>query len=64
MLRTMETLRQRDYVSVEDKKFVPTEIGIETTDKLQEFFSNIINVEYTADMEEELDEIAEQNRQH
>ncbi len=57
--KTMETLRQRDYVSVEDKKFVPTEIGIETTDKLQEFFSNIINVEYTADMEEELDEIAD-----
>ena len=44
---------------MEDKKFVPTEIGIETTDKLQEFFSNIVNVEYTANMESELDEIAE-----
>ncbi len=57
--KTMETLKERAYVKIEDKKFIPTEIGIETTDKLQEFFSNIINVEYTANMETELDEIAE-----
>ncbi len=57
--KTMETLKMRSYVTIEDKKFHPTEIGIETTDKLQEFFSNIINVEYTRDMEEDLDEIAE-----
>ena len=44
---------------MEDKKFKPTTIGIETTDKLQEFFSDLINVEYTRDMEEELDDIAE-----
>ena len=55
----METIKARDYVTVEDKKFVPTTIGIETTDKLQEGFSDIINVEYTANMETELDEIAE-----
>ena len=55
----METIKVRDYVTVEDKKFVPTKIGIETTDKLQEGFSDIINVEYTANMETELDEIAE-----
>ncbi len=57
--KTMETLKERAYVTIEDKKFHPTEVGIETTDKLQEFFSNIINVEYTANMETELDEIAE-----
>lgn len=57
--KTMETLKERAYVNIIDKKFHPTEIGIETTDKLQEFFSNIINVEYTANMETELDEIAE-----
>ena len=57
--KTMETLKLRNYVNVEDKKFYPTDIGIETSDKLQEFFSNIINVEYTANMETELDEIAE-----
>ena len=55
----METIKDRGYVTVEDKKFVPTSIGIETTDKLQEGFSDIINVEYTADMETDLDEIAE-----
>ena len=55
----METIKDRGYVVVEDKKFVPTSIGIETTDKLQEGFSDIINVEYTADMETDLDEIAE-----
>ena len=56
--KTMETLKERAYVNVVDKKFIPTEIGIETTDKLQEYFSNLINVEYTAQMEEDLDEIA------
>jgi len=59
--KTMETLKERDYVTIEDKKFYPTEIGIETTDKLQEFFSNIINVEYTRDMELDLDKIAEED---
>ena len=54
----METIKTRGYVSIEDKKFVPTKIGIETTDKLQEGFSNIVNVKYTAEMENELDEIA------
>ena len=55
----MSNIRDRGYVIVEDKKFKPTEIGILVTDKLQEFFSNIINVKYTANMETELDEIAE-----
>ena len=55
----IDTIKERDYVSVLEKKFHPTEIGIETTDKLQEFFSNIINVEYTANMETELDDIAD-----
>lgn len=57
--KTIDTIKERDYVSMEDKKFKPTEVGFETTDKLQEFFSDIINVEYTRDMEEELDEVAE-----
>ena len=57
--KTIDTIKERDYVTMEDKKFKPTEVGFETTDKLQEFFSDIINVEYTRDMEEELDEVAE-----
>ena len=43
--------------SLKDKKFYPTEIGVIVTDKLQEFFSDIINVEYTANMENDLDKI-------
>ena len=57
--KTMDTLKERDYVTIVEKKFHPTEMGIETTDKLQEFFSNIINVEYTRDMETDLDDIAD-----
>lgn len=58
-VKIIDTLKERVYIKLEDKKFVPTEIGIETTDKLQEFFKNIINVEYTRDMEDDLDKIAE-----
>ena len=57
--KIMDTIKERDYVILEDKKFVPTKIGIETTDKLQEFFSDLINVKYTAKMETDLDIIAE-----
>ena len=53
------TIKDRGYVILKDKKFEPTEIGEETTDKLQEFFSGIVNVEYTANMENDLDEIAD-----
>ncbi len=53
------TLKDHDYVKVEEKKFLPTEIGMETTDKLQEYFSDVINVKYTANMEKDLDDIAE-----
>ena len=59
--KTIDTLKERVYVKVEDKKFIPTEIGVEITDKLQEFFKDIINVKYTKDMEDDLDKIAEGN---
>ena len=54
----MSNIRDRGYVTIEEKKFVPTNIGFEVTDKLQEYFSNIINVKYTANMESDLDLIA------
>ena len=57
----IDTIKSRDYVTVEEKRFKPTEMGIETTDKLQEFFSDLINTDYTRDMEEDLDSIAEGN---
>ncbi len=58
-VKIIDTLKERDYIRLENKKFFPTDMGIITTDKLQEFFSNIINVEYTRDMEEDLDKIAD-----
>ena len=58
---TIGILSERGYVTIIDKKFHPTEIGIETTDKLQEFFKDIINVDYTREMEEDLDKIADGN---
>ena len=60
--KTMDTIKTRGYVNIVDKKFVPTEIGIEITDKLEQYFSDLINVKYTADMETSLDEIAEGNK--
>ncbi len=60
-VKIIDTLKERAYVELVDKKFVPTEIGIETTDKLQEFFSDLINVKYTATMEDDLDKVADGN---
>ena len=60
----ISVIKDRGYVTLEDKKFAPTEIGYETTDKLQEYFSGIINVKYTANMESDLDEIAEGKKEN
>ena len=55
----IDNIKVRGYVNLVDRKFVPTEIGFEVTDKLQECFNHLINVEYTANMEEDLDKVAE-----
>jgi len=55
----MDNIKNRGYVNLTEKKFIPTEIGFEVTDKLQEYFNHIINVEYTANMETDLDKVAE-----
>ncbi len=55
----IDTIKSHDFVTLEEKKFKPTSIGIEETDKLQEFFDDIINTSYTSEMETDLDEIAE-----
>ena len=57
--KTIDTIKTRKYVEIQDKKFIPTEVGIEITDSLQTSFSHIINVEYTANMENDLDKIAD-----
>ena len=57
----IDTIKSRGYVVLEEKKFKPTEMGFETTDKLQDFFKDIINTDYTSNMEEDLDKVAEGN---
>ena len=57
--KIISVLKERKYVTIKDKKFYPTDTGITVTDKLQEFFSSIINVNYTAEMENDLDLIAD-----
>ncbi|MFW6299039.1 MAG: type I DNA topoisomerase [Bacillota bacterium] len=57
--QTIATLKKRNYVSIEEKKFIPTDRGKLTIDKLEGFFSDIISVDYTAKMETVLDDIAQ-----
>jgi DNA topoisomerase I len=55
----ISTLRDRGYVRVEDKRFYPEHVGEVVTDGLIEHFADIVDVNFTARLEEELDEIAE-----
>jgi DNA topoisomerase-1 len=55
----LSVLQDREYVEKQDKKFVPTELGFLVTDLLLESFADIMEVEYTAKLEEQLDEIEE-----
>jgi len=55
----LSTIQTREYVEKEKGRFWPTELGILVTDLLVESFPDIIDVEYTAKMEEELDDIEE-----
>mgnify|MGYP000247997396 CR=1 FL=1 len=55
---TIETLKQRRYVVVEDRKLVPTELGMLVTDLLVQHFPDVVDVGFTSRLEEELDEIA------
>lgn len=54
---TIETLKKREYIISKSGFLSPSEQGMLTTDKLQEYFSSFINVKYTANMENKLDEI-------
>lgn len=56
---TIVTLLTRDYVVKEAKKLLVTELGIMTVDMLTEYFKGLINIGFTAQMEEKLDEVAE-----
>jgi len=56
---TIVTLLTRGYVVKEAKKLLVTELGIMTVDMLTEYFKELINIGFTAQMEEKLDEVAE-----
>jgi DNA topoisomerase-1 len=55
----ISTLYDREYVVQEDRKLIPTELGKKVNELLVQNFDHIFNVNFTAQMEEELDEIAE-----
>ena len=55
----ISTILNREYVILNNKSFEPTELGILVNDLLGEYFGEIINEEFTAELEEKLDEIAE-----
>ena len=55
----LATLQNREYVDKVEGKFVPSELGLTVTDLLVSHFGDIVDVGYTAKMEEELDEIEE-----
>ncbi len=55
---TVSTIQQRGYVEKSEKRLYPTELGCIINDLLVEYFPKIINVEFTARMEDDLDRIA------
>lgn len=56
---TIATIKNRDYVEVVEKHFVPTELGITVTHLMKEYFEDIVNLTFTAEMEEKLDKVAD-----
>jgi len=60
---TITTIQDRGYVEKLEKKFHPTEIGFIVNDILVEHFPKVVDLQFTADMEDQLDEIAQGNKQ-
>jgi len=56
---TLETIQKRGYVAIEEKKFMPTELGELVIEQMEQFFPEILNVEFTANMEGDLDHVEE-----
>jgi len=54
---TLDTIQKRGYVALENKRFVPTELGEIVIELMLEFFPEILDVEFTAKLENNLDEI-------
>jgi DNA topoisomerase-1 len=56
---TIGTILARNYVVLDKKSFMPTELGILVNDLLEEYFKNVVNEEFTAELEQKLDIVAE-----
>jgi len=56
---TLETIQKRGYVAIEEKKFMPTELGELIIEQMEEFFPEILDPEFTAHMEQDLDHVGE-----
>lgn len=54
---TVMTLFNRDYIKTEKKYLVPTELGVQVTEYLEEHFKNVMDIKFTADMEKQLDDV-------
>ncbi|AZN40843.1 type I DNA topoisomerase [Paenibacillus albus] len=54
---TLETIQKRGYVAMEEKKFIPTELGELVIQMMEEFFPEILDAEFTAHMEDDLDHV-------
>ncbi|MBU5467661.1 type I DNA topoisomerase [Virgibacillus sp. MSJ-26] len=54
---TIDTIQRRNYVSMDNKRFLPTELGTIVNDVMVEFFPEVIDVDFTAKMENDLDSI-------
>ncbi len=59
----LSTIQERDYVEKSEGKFVALELGIIVSDLLAQYFTDIVDYDFTAQMEEELDEIADGKRE-
>ena len=54
---TLDTIQKRGYVTLDNKRFVPTELGEIVDESMYEYFPDVVKVEFTAKMEEEFDNI-------
>ncbi len=61
--QTIQTLKNRHYVRFEEKKFVPSDQGKLTIEKLNEYFNEFISANYSKDMETLLDKVAEGDKE-
>lgn len=56
---TIETIQDREYVRLEERRFKPTDLGFVVVDLLKAHFREIIDVDFTAELEERLDQVGE-----